>query len=602
MDELIPGVETAESTASIKLSAYFKDAVEGNSGWRNRAKKGGRFYTGDQWDSADKQKLDSEGRPYLTINQIAPTVNVVSGTQRQNRMDIKVLPRRGGTAPIANTLTELAKHAQDSNNAAFHDSMMFLDGLITGKGWLGMDVNYDNDLIYGDLSVFRISGLDMYEDPNAKEYDLNDSGRFVTRCHWWNKEVVDKLYPKLETDTEKALADIDPGDEDIISTSEEDTYKDNEQTEKLTHKDSYRCKEFYWKTWEKRTVSVDTRTGQVIRVPNNKVLALLKQLIRIGQPIKIIDRVVPVLHKTTMVGKMLAGGIKDDPFNGITTFPYFRFCPFWIDGYIFGMVDNLIDPQNEINKRRSQILHHLNSSSNSGFMYQEGALSPDEENNLKDFGSTPGVHIKYNKGFDKPERIMPSAMSEGHLVLAKESEGDIKRVSGVNSDMLGLPQEKRESGIMMSMRQRQGAIATEIVNDNYKYTKKIYGTALVDVIRMTELYSEEEIQSILTESKVKPDMQALRDFKTGRYGVTVSESQSSPTIRMANLSILLDAFKQGVPIPMDLIIEMSDLPHKEEVIARIKAQMEAQPNPEGAAPGKAGPIKPTGPGNPQPGG
>ena len=601
-DEIIPGIETSESSTEKKLSAYFKEAAEGTSDWRGRAKKANKFYIGDQWDEVDIAQLKKEGRPHLTINQIAPTINVVSGTQRQNRMDIKVLPRRGGTVAVANALTELGKHAQDSTNAAYHDSMMFIDGLITGKGWLGMDVDYTNDLVYGDLSIFRISGLDMYEDPNAKEYDLNDTGRFISRCFWWDKEIVNQIYPEVKKAVDGAAFDTTITDEPTSITREEDTYDDNKSIDQLNRKNDYRCKEFYWKTWEKKTVTINTQTGEVATVPNNRILAYLKQLARTGQPIKIIDRVVPVLHKGTLIGNMLVDK-KDDPFDGVTTFPYFRFCPYWIDGYIFGMIDNLIDPQQEINKRRSQILHHLNSSSNSGFTYQEGALSPSEEANLKNFGSAPGVHIKYNKGFDKPERIHPAPLSEGHLVLAKESEGDIKRVSGVNADLLGLPQEKRDSGVMIQLRQRQGMVSTEIINDNYRYTKKIYGSALVEVIRMTELYSEEEIQAVLNESKTPVDMQALRDFKTGRYGITVNESQSSPTIRMANLAILLDAFKQGVPIPLDLIIEQSDLPNKEEIIARIQAQMQAQPNPAGGGTGGAPPpILPNQPGNPTPGG
>lgn len=601
-EEIIPGVTVPESTTVEKLKQFFKDSEDGTREWRQRASVGKKFFIGGegQWDPQDIAKLKAEGRPFLTINEIAPVVRIVSGYQRQNRMDIKVLPRRGGSRAIAQTLTELAKHAIDSNNAAYHDSMMFLDGLITGKGWLGMDVDYSYDLVNGDLSIFRVSGFDMYEDPNAKEYDLNDSGRFISRCFWWDKEIVDQMYPEIEKQTGQALADINPEEGDVRVTQEEDTYRDGETSDELNRKHQYRCKEFYWKTWEKKTVSVNIQTGQVVTIPTAKHIALFKKLARLGQPIKVIDRVVPVLHRATMVGNMLVNQ-KDDPFNGITTFPYFRFCPYWVDGYIFGMVDDLLDPQREVNKRRSQILHHLNSSANSGWEYEDGALSKEDEENLKDFGSTPGVNIKYKKGFNKPEKISPTTLSEGHLILAKEGENDIKKVSGVNADMLGLPQEKRESGVMMNMRQRQGQLSTEILNDNYRYTKKIYGTALVEVIRMTDLYSDEEIKMVLSESKIPPDMQALKNLKTGRYSVTVGESTTSPTIRMANLAILLDAFKQGVPIPLDLIIEQSDLPNKEEIISRIKAQMESQPNPAGGQPGNK-PILPPRPGQPTPGG
>ena len=37
------------------------------------------FYRGHQWDDADKARLDSQGRPALTLNMVLSTVNAILG-------------------------------------------------------------------------------------------------------------------------------------------------------------------------------------------------------------------------------------------------------------------------------------------------------------------------------------------------------------------------------------------------------------------------------------------------------------------------------------------------------------------------------------------
>lgn len=48
-----------------------------------------------------------------------------------------------------------------------------------------------------------------------------------------------------------------------------------------------------------------------------------------------------------------------------------------------GVVRDLKDPQREINKRRSQELHILNTQSNGGWISEEGAMSPQQEASLR---------------------------------------------------------------------------------------------------------------------------------------------------------------------------------------------------------------------------
>jgi hypothetical protein len=75
---------------------YWKHADEGPRDEFARMQKGFQFYIGDQWDSADLQKLYIEKRPALTINLVLPIINLICGIQRQGRQDITVVARKGG--------------------------------------------------------------------------------------------------------------------------------------------------------------------------------------------------------------------------------------------------------------------------------------------------------------------------------------------------------------------------------------------------------------------------------------------------------------------------------------------------------------------------
>jgi hypothetical protein len=88
----------------------------------------------------------------------------------------------------------------------------------------------------------------------------------------------------------------------------------------------------------------------------------------------------------------------------------------------------------------------------------------------------------------------------------------------------------------------------------------------------------------------------LRDDK-GLYGVKVTISSAAPTERMAQF-LQMDALlsKYGQLIPPDVFLDLTDLPQKEEIKARmlqqqqaLMAQAQAQPQaqPQQAAPAAA---------------
>ena len=151
------------------------------------------------------------------------------------------------------------------------------------------------------------------------------------------------------------------------------------------------------------------------------------------------------------------------------------------------------------------------------------------------------------------------------------SAQDMKEISGANPDLLGhLYGNQVESGRAIELRQSQGMKVVEVLFDNFSRTQKLITLGLVDMVRHTDVYSDQEILDIVSEKNMDADLDLLRSRKVGKYGIKVESSSSSPTARYANFQNLLEIV-QLFPdrIPPETVIEQSDLPNKELIIDKI---------------------------------
>lgn len=559
----------SEITKLNMVKEFWKHADAGLAGEFARMHEGFRFYTGDQWDPADLEKLQSEKRPALTINLILPIINLLSGIQRQGRQDISVVARKGGLKPLASVYTQLLRHCMDMSDADYEVADCFLDGVIGSKGWLHMDIDYTEDPLAGDLTVRKVSPFAVREDPDAKEYDLNKSGKFVIHDEWMDKDALLLNYPEKRADIEAGGLDIDPASGDVMPS-------DAKAMEGSNAKLRYRVRQCWWKQYQKRLAMINTLTGSVKTVsPAQQELAMAIAAKSKQWVVK--DWVVPVLNKTVTAGNLVLDDI-ENPFGGAVRFPYTRFCPFWVDGYVMGVVQNLIGPQQEVNKRRSQALHNLNQTANSGFKVKKVLNNYDRH--LAKFGSTPGVVLDESKAGGSIERIEPAPLSEGHIRASSMSADDMKEISGANPDLMGQVIENyAESGKAIELRQAQGMKVVEVMFDNFARTQKLLAMGLVDMIRFTDVYSDEEIRAVIAESNENIDLALLKSRRVGRYGISVQSSSSSPTARYANfMSVLEIARMYPERVPAEAVIENSDLADKETLLEQLTPGIQGDRN------------------------
>jgi hypothetical protein len=583
-----------------KLKEWYLAAADtsANRDWRQRAAKCLRVYNGSgQWDESVKMLLESQSRPALTINRILPTVNVVWGNLIQNRTELRLQALHRGTKEIANLGSALLKHAMDCCQGYDSSSDAFRDGIITGKGWTTADHIYDRDPLTGELVVEAPNPLFVYEDPRNTDYDAN-KGEYIFRERFWTANKLKAYFPNkykeamaasvtdwfqpVGDDTGNSLAGLIAFLNDVRGGSSS-LGGDGEMAGVVV-------REAWWKEYKAvRMASISlngqTKTG---RIERREDVALLEQ-VAASRPeiqVKITNSVICTLKVAVLVGDLLLRR-EEDPLNGCKAFPYTRFSPYWLHGDSFGVVDNLVGPQEELNKSRSNLLHDANLSGNPA--WRATNANTKGEATIRQFGSAPGVLLNEKDFGGKIERIEPGGLSPAHAQLSEQNAADIQEISGANPNLMGTPTERVESGRARLIQQEAGLKVLAPVMGNFFRSQSIMGEMLWDFIRHNGIYSPEEIQAVVDIDIINALggmgglVEAMNRWDTGAYAVKAVPSKTTSTWR----DVQLEEVKQlaemigslGLAMPPDVansllieVLELSSFPGSSKIAERLKQQ------------------------------
>jgi len=557
---------------STKIESWWKIAESAHSQFIKRAKKAVDFVLPNrQWTASDIAILDSQKKPHLTINKIFPIIYFMSGYQRQNKFDIVVSEKKATASLEAKILSACIKAIYDDDDAQYEVSDWFLQGIIKGVSWLGGYIDYSQDVVNGDLRLESLNPYDIYPDPNSRKYGMQDM-EFLFKKVWMTVDEVRQAFPdKVDSINATELT----SDDDIIH-SEGSDYRDvADRTLLNKHTEKIRVKECWYLTENPVTYLYDESTGEILEFPGTD--EQIQQIRLIRPQVKVIKRLKKVLHLATTIGGTILQDI-ENPIGEVNRIPFVPFYAYRIDDDVFGMVDQLIDIQKEINKRRSQALHIVNTMTNNLWLLPESAGLTEEE--FAEKASRVGGVIKY-KGTSTPLNIGPTG-AQGAQITAYSAEAaqmDLKEISGVNADLMGYRETRQEPGIVLQLRQQQGAVVIEPVMDNFKYSNRILGSLLIDFIQKSGLYSPNELVQITDEQGTQMETavsQILsKEAQLKKYNVVISLQRSTPTLRMADFLKLTELVKMGIPIPPDVLIEASDVPGKEKILQRIQEQQQA---------------------------
>jgi len=196
-------------------------------------------------------------------------------------------------------------------------------------------------------------------------------------------------------------------------------------------------------------------------------------------------------------------------------------------------------------------------------------------------GRKSGV-IKWKKKGSELKRIEPVAPSMAQMVRDKAATENFKEITGINPDLLSL-EDKTTSGRALNIRVKQGLTILAATFSNFKHTKEQIGRAILSM--MPSLFDGKKWAKIMGEKWQKSSGVTEGGFnaylamiKDNKYNISIDDS----TIKTETFEQLMELVEKGAPIPIDLLLEYSDIPNSADVIARVKQAQQAQAS---AAPG-----------------
>ena len=586
--------EEQHNLAMDQWDCYTRARDAGHDDYIEIAQQCDSFYRGHQWDPADLATLDDQGRPALTINTILPTINAVLGEQTTRRMDVSFKPRGRGQQEVAEVLTKLFMQISESNKLEWIESQVFADGLIQDRGWFDVRIDFD-DHIQGEVRITPKDPLDIVIDPDAKEYDPRTWNE-IFETKWMTLDEIEEQYGQEKADQLRVAVEYGSSLGTDSVEYEENRYGDTSATVEYNQKSNpeenrtlravrvierqhYKLKECMY--------YVDSVTGDMREVPYNWGKRKREKFAD-DFGLEILTKASKKVRWTVTADTVV---LFDDwsPYDTFTLVPYF---PYWRRGRPFGMVRNLISPQEQLNKISSQELHIVNTTANSGWIVETGSLNGMTADDLEEHGAETGLVLEFNRGSSPPSKIPPNQIPTGLDRISQKAAINIKQISGISDAMLGTDSPE-VSGVAIQAKQNRGAMMIQVPLDNLTKTRQYLAEKILNLVQA--YYTEERLIQITDESdpmkarvpmtvnQITPEGLIINDLTLGEYDVIIGTAPARDSFEEIQFAEAIQLRQVGVPIPDDLIVEYSHLQRKGEIAQRIRMMQGTEPPTEAQA-------------------
>ncbi len=566
--------------------AYLRD--NGHYDYMKKAAKCEDFFAGLQWDPSDLALLKSYRRPALTINKIMSTMANVLGEQIYNRSEISFRPRNeGATAPVADALTKVFMQISDNNQLPWIRSDVFADGIITSRGFYDIRLDF-SDSLRGEVRVSQLNPRNVLIDSDADTYDPEGWSDVIT-TKWMTADHIELLYSKEDAEHLRSVSST----HDIYGF---DAFDDNQ--DKFGNNNSIgfsgvtsglasqalrniRVVERQWRKLDKVEHFVDIDTGDTRLIPMEllKNRDLLVAYLANNPRQQVTKKLIRRVRWTVVAGDRV---LHDDwsPYKCFTVVPFF---PIFRRGRTLGMVENLLGPQELLNKVSSQELHVVNTTANSGWKVKTGGLKNMSTAELEQRGAMTGLVLELDD-MDSADKITPNQVPSGLDRISYKAEEHIKTISGVTDYQMGSAREDVSAKAISQNRQASSGNLAKVM-DNLNRTDFLIARCVLGMVQ--DFYSEPRLVRITTDkltntqeqvgvNQPTPEGEIINNLQLGEYEAVVVASPERDTFEDSQFDqavrLRIDA---GVQIPDKHIIMASRLRDKAAIVKDMEGDQDS---------------------------
>lgn len=389
------------------FTKWYEYYIDATSDWYGRKKKDYSFYNGDQWTEEETTKLKGRGQPVLTRNIIKKRVKEILGDEVRTRKDPRAEPRNPSSSDDAEVVDDVLRYIADRQKIPRLRGRVAKDLAVVGQAAAFVELDRKSK----EPKIKQVRWDRFWYDPHSRELDFSDAG-YLGVVTWMDRKDAIHEYPEK--------ADIIEDTVYASGSSEVGSMEQNEDQPTMwadKARDRVKVFEVYWREghdwyyahFVKGGILVDrTRTG-------------------------IMD------EREHHVCPLIAASIECKE-----------------DGERYGIVRDMVSPQEAVNKRESKALHQMNARQ---LMTEKGAF-----NNLTETReqlARPDGIIERNP--KKEAEIVPNTdLAQGQLQLGQIAENFLQ------GPQLDFNLANAESGTDFVERQRAAARQFETFFDELR--------------------------------------------------------------------------------------------------------------------------------------
>lgn len=558
--------EIAQRETDIqRVKDHVSDFLNNTISARAASTKARNYKDGNQWTDEEAAVLKKRKQAPIVINRVKPKVEGLLGLVSMRTSDPKAYPRTQKHEDAANCATDALRYVSDNND--FQTIRLDVADNFFVEGYGGAIVKVKpthNDKV--EIFIDHIPWDRIYFDPNSRKKDFSDA-RYMGIIMWMDAEEAQEKFPDANIKT-------------IIAAGETsgngmggDTFDDKVN---WTDKKNGRIRiaqEFYIKNgkWY-MCIATD---GEFLLEPD-----LSPYDDEFGEPCNPIELVSAYIDR---------------------------------ENNRYGEVQAFLDPQDEINHRRSKALHLLSQRQTAS---RKGAVK--DIAGMKREMAKPDGHVEYTGEKGDFEILQTSDMARGQFELYQDAKNELDAVS-YNAQLAGQRQgdlsgraiDKLQSagtielnGLFTILNGWEKRIYRQIwarVKQFWNEEKWIRVTDDIDNLRWVGLNTEVTVQEWL-EEQINDQSKPLHIRQAAAASFTQLMQLNDPTLQkvisvkndVAELDVdiildqsfdsvniqqeqfeLLAKFAQGGDIDVTELIELSQLRGKDDLIEKISKRREA---------------------------
>ncbi|EBG5293752.1 portal protein [Salmonella enterica subsp. salamae] len=572
--------------------------IDGQPDWRTDANRCCAYYDGDQIPPQVAAVLEERGQPVECQNLIAPAIDSVLGTEAKTRSDLRV---------EANYENDDMEKLAEALNAEFYTvcqemridrvrSDAYAGQIKAGLSWV--EVRRNPDVTGPRYIAEQINRNEVDWDWLSKKPDLRDA-RWVRRRRWIDLDEAVMLFPqRAETlknavgtwDTFDDIERIDGDDVDLRSGWEErQTWSRNEAEYLSTSRDRIMLYVIYYRVYE-RIPMLALPTGKMVEYDKNNITHAVA--VASGR-VKVEMRLVSFIRESWWAGPYHLGDRPCDAPQGM-----FPLVPFWgfrkdQSGIPYGLVSRMISAQNSYNFRHLKVTWLLQASQ---VIMDSDATNMTAEQVRKEANRPDGVFVlnadrkNKTKAADALQINRDSSVSAQQMQIMEYDRQNIQDCAGIYSSYMGQDSSGVVSGIAVSNLVEQSSTTLAEINDNYTMACNALGDLVLnylleDLKQMTNYTivvnrKDKRRRKVVTINTPGDDGKITNDISRLDARIVLAPIDSTPAYR-AQLADRLIGIIQKLPpqaqsAVIDLVLELVEIPNKDEFIDRVSRAMGTQ--------------------------